>query len=281
MATLYETLGVHEDASHDEIKRAYRKAAMRAHPDRNKGREAAAHDAFQEIKEAYAILSDPAQRRVYDAVFAEEMSKLRRSQARGEGREPHRDERQASHQRRHEGQARQERQADHERQAQQERQAHKNAERQAQAEQERYERYVSQAMRYGERGHNRDVVFGVLLGCGCEDALAARIADGVAALCASRQGAPISRDVDPTEAESVRGDANWPEAGKGEVGQADANRADADASDAVRPAGPSRPRQPAKPQKERADAAEQAENENAAHAGFFSSLWHGMFGIRP
>ncbi len=267
MATLYETLGVHEDASDDEIKRAYRKAAMRAHPDRNKGREAAAHDAFQEIKEAYAILSDPAQRRVYDAVFAEEMSKLRRSDAQGEAREPHRKQRQESHQPRQEEQAKQEGQA------------HKSAERQAQAEQERYERYVSQAMRYGERGHNRDVVFGVLLGSGCEDALAARIADGVAALCASRQAAPIGREADASGADAVRPDASKREAGPADANQADANQANADASDAVRRTEPSRPRQPARPPKERADAAEQTES--AAHAGFFSSLWHGVFGIRP
>lgn len=278
MATLYETLGVHEDASDDEIKRAYRKAAMRAHPDRNKGREAAAHDAFQEIKEAYAILSDPAQRRVYDAVFAEEMSKLRRSDAQGEAREPRRKQRQESHQPRQEAQTKQEGQAD------QERQAHKNAERQAQAEQERYERYVSQAMRYGERGHNRDVVFGVLLGSGCEDALAARIADGVAALCASRKAAPIGREADARDADAVRPDASRPDASKREAGpadanQADANQANADASDAVRRTEPSRPRQPARPPKERADAAEKTES--AAHAGFFSSLWHGVFGIRP
>jgi len=76
MATLYDLLGVRDDASDEEIKRAYRRAAMKAHPDRNMGREAAAHAQFQEIKEAYAILSDPSQRRVYDAVYAEEMGRL-------------------------------------------------------------------------------------------------------------------------------------------------------------------------------------------------------------
>ncbi|SDD17037.1 J domain-containing protein [Paraburkholderia lycopersici] len=80
MATLYDLLGVRDDASDEEIKRAYRRAAMKAHPDRNMGREASAHAQFQEIKEAYAILSDAAQRRVYDAVYAEEMGRLAREQ---------------------------------------------------------------------------------------------------------------------------------------------------------------------------------------------------------
>jgi DnaJ-class molecular chaperone len=75
MATLYETLGVDEHATEEEIKRAYRKAAMRCHPDRNVGNEEAAHAKFHEIKEAYAILSDPAQREVYDRIFAEEMER--------------------------------------------------------------------------------------------------------------------------------------------------------------------------------------------------------------
>lgn len=75
MATLYETLGVDEHATEDEIKRAYRKAAMRCHPDRNAGHEDAARARFQEVKEAYAILSDPAQREVYDRTFAEEIAR--------------------------------------------------------------------------------------------------------------------------------------------------------------------------------------------------------------
>ncbi|NYH16488.1 curved DNA-binding protein CbpA [Paraburkholderia bryophila] len=73
MATLYETLGVPTHATDDEIKRAYRKAAMKWHPDRNSGAEDVARATFQEIKDAYAILSDAAQRKVYDAVYAEQM----------------------------------------------------------------------------------------------------------------------------------------------------------------------------------------------------------------
>ncbi|RKP46402.1 J domain-containing protein [Trinickia fusca] len=78
MDTLYDMLGVHEDATQEQIKRAYRKAAMKFHPDRNVGREAEAHAAFQQIKDAYAILSDLEQRRIYDEVFAEEMARLER-----------------------------------------------------------------------------------------------------------------------------------------------------------------------------------------------------------
>lgn len=205
MVTLYETLGVHERASDDEIKRAYRKAAMRAHPDRNKGREAAAHDAFQEIKQAYAILADPEQRRVYDAVFAEEMRKLREHE---------------------EAEARAAREA---------REARDRQER------ERYERYVATAMRYAERGRNRDVVFGVLLGRGCDETLAARIADGIAALSASRAQPPA------VNSENERG---------------------RDPDSSAKPAA-------------HADSSDTAEPELAAHAGLFSTLWHGMFGVRP
>ena len=57
MNTLYATLGVPSDATLDEIKLAYRRAAMKWHPDRNPGREAEAHAAFQQIRDAYSILS--------------------------------------------------------------------------------------------------------------------------------------------------------------------------------------------------------------------------------
>ncbi|MGN6651834.1 J domain-containing protein [Trinickia sp.] len=221
MATLYDTLGVHEDASDDEIKRAYRKAAMRAHPDRNQGREVAAHNAFQEIKQAYAILSDPEQRRVYDAVYAQEMGKLRE-----------REERQA-------------------------REARERAEREAHAERERYEKFVAQAMRYAERGHNRDVVFGVLLGRGCDETLAARIADGVAALSAARaQAVPAGgTDMPPDAKPAERG---------------------TDRASRPRPARAAT----ATPSNE-ASGDEPVESDTAAHAGLFTTLWHGMFGLRP
>lgn len=61
----YETLGVSRTASDDEIKQAYRKMAMKHHPDRN-GHTKVAEEKFKEIKEAYEILSDNHKRAAYD-----------------------------------------------------------------------------------------------------------------------------------------------------------------------------------------------------------------------
>jgi curved DNA-binding protein CbpA len=82
MATLYDTLGVPTHATEEEIKRAYRKAAMKWHPDRNGGAEEVARATFQEIRDAYAILSDAAQRKVYDSVYAEQMRSWQAQHAR-------------------------------------------------------------------------------------------------------------------------------------------------------------------------------------------------------
>jgi molecular chaperone DnaJ len=63
----YEVLGVAKNASEDEIKKAYRKLAMKFHPDRNQGDEAKkAEEKFKEVKEAYEILSDASKRAAYD-----------------------------------------------------------------------------------------------------------------------------------------------------------------------------------------------------------------------
>ena len=56
----YEVLGVPRSAGDDEIKKAYRKLAMKYHPDRNQGEAAkAAEEKFKEVKEAYEMLSTP------------------------------------------------------------------------------------------------------------------------------------------------------------------------------------------------------------------------------
>ncbi|MCI2262604.1 molecular chaperone DnaJ [Xanthomonas indica] len=62
----YEVLGVARTASDDELKKAYRRCAMKYHPDRNPG-DQAAEAAFKECKEAYEVLSDGNRRRMYDA----------------------------------------------------------------------------------------------------------------------------------------------------------------------------------------------------------------------
>ncbi len=61
----YELLGIHKGASESEIKKAYRKLAMKYHPDRNPG-DKAAEEKFKEIQKAYAILSDAQKRTAYD-----------------------------------------------------------------------------------------------------------------------------------------------------------------------------------------------------------------------
>lgn len=66
----YKILGVSRDASEDEIKKAYRRLALKYHPDKNKGNKEV-EERFKEINEAYAVLSDPEKRKQYDMFGSE------------------------------------------------------------------------------------------------------------------------------------------------------------------------------------------------------------------
>jgi len=65
----YKILGVDKTASEEEIKKAYRKLAIKYHPDKNKG-DKEAENKFKEIAEAYEVLKDPEKRKKYDALGA-------------------------------------------------------------------------------------------------------------------------------------------------------------------------------------------------------------------
>ena len=64
-ADYYESLGLGKNASEDEIKKAFRKLAMKYHPDRTQG-DKASEEKFKTIKEAYDVLSDPEKKAAYD-----------------------------------------------------------------------------------------------------------------------------------------------------------------------------------------------------------------------
>ncbi|CAH8288814.1 unnamed protein product [Schistosoma bovis] len=65
-ASYYKILGIEETASGDEIKKAYRRLALKWHPDKNPDKKEEAEKCFKLISEAYEILSDPKKRDIYD-----------------------------------------------------------------------------------------------------------------------------------------------------------------------------------------------------------------------
>lgn len=65
----YKILGVSKTATDDELKKAYRKLALKFHPDKNQA--PGAEEKFKQIGEAYDVLSDPRKRQIYDQLGEE------------------------------------------------------------------------------------------------------------------------------------------------------------------------------------------------------------------
>ncbi|GAG09268.1 unnamed protein product, partial [marine sediment metagenome] len=70
----YKILGVNKNATKEELKKAYRKLALKYHPDKNKG-DKDAEEKFKKVNEAYAVLSNDKKRKQYDMFGAEGFSK--------------------------------------------------------------------------------------------------------------------------------------------------------------------------------------------------------------
>ncbi|KAI4806319.1 hypothetical protein KUCAC02_017148 [Chaenocephalus aceratus] len=87
MLEYYQMLGVQKNASQDDIKKAYRKSALKWHPDKNPDNKDEAEKRFKEISEAYEVLSDEDKRNTYDRYGKEGLSAGGRGGGRGEGGE--------------------------------------------------------------------------------------------------------------------------------------------------------------------------------------------------
>ncbi|KAM8881056.1 dnaJ homolog subfamily B member 6b [Synchiropus picturatus] len=74
MTEYYHILGVHKNSSQDDIKKAYRKLALKWHPDKNPDNKEEAERRFKELSEAYEVLSDENKRNIYDRYGKEGLS---------------------------------------------------------------------------------------------------------------------------------------------------------------------------------------------------------------
>lgn len=78
----YDTLGIPRNASEEQIKRAYRKIAVKFHPDKKQGNKVA-EEMFREATEAYEVLKDPEKKKRYDSGFARPKTKIKVVKRRG------------------------------------------------------------------------------------------------------------------------------------------------------------------------------------------------------
>ena len=81
----YKILGVKRDASKNEIKRAFKKLSLKYHPDKNKDNPEKAKEKFIEIANAYEVLSDEKQRKIYDQYGEEGIKQQQQGGGQGGG----------------------------------------------------------------------------------------------------------------------------------------------------------------------------------------------------
>lgn len=81
-------MGVKKTASEDEIKKAFKKLAIKYHPDKNRDDPEKAKEKFQKIANAYEVLSDPEKRKVYDLSGEEGVQQHAQREGHGGGGDP-------------------------------------------------------------------------------------------------------------------------------------------------------------------------------------------------